>query len=224
LAIMKWKTQTMNNMDPFLSMDELLGVNPKNKNSFTNKPLVMQHNLYLTGEIQSADNYTDWFELIRNANKTDIIRIHINSYGGDLFTAIQLMRCMAESQGNIIASVEGACMSAATMVFLHADTFEVSDHSAFMFHNYSGISIGKGGEMYAQVSFEKKLFDKLMKKVYIDFLQEDEIDEILHGKDLWLDGEEVILRLKEMGKDTEQLELKLGDDENEEKDGDEEKA
>ena len=81
-----------------------------------------------------------------------------------------------------------------------------------MFHNYSGISIGKGGEMFAQVSFEKKLFDKLMNKVYSEFLSETEIKDILEGRDLWLDGDEVITRLKSMKKDAEQLELKLGDD------------
>lgn len=201
----------MNNMDP-LGLDELIGMGQKNKTIFSNKSLVQQHDLYLTGEIGPADQYTDWFELLRNASKSDIIRIHINSYGGDLFTAVQLMRCITESEGNIIASVEGACMSAATMVFLQADTFEVSEHSAFMFHNYSGISIGKGGEMFAQVSFEKKLFDKLMNKVYSEFLSENEIKDILEGRDLWLDGDEVITRLKSMKKDAEQLELKLGDD------------
>ena len=195
-------------MEP-LGLDELLGMGQKNKNIFANKQIVSKHDLYLTGEIGAPDQYTDWFELIRNGGKSDIITIHINSHGGDLFTAVQLMRCIQESQAVITTSVEGACMSAATMVFLQAQSFEVSEHSAFMFHNYSGISVGKGGEMYAQVSFEKKLFDKMMKKVYSGFLSEEEITDILEGKDLWLDGDEVVTRLKAMKKDVEQLELAL---------------
>ena len=67
----------MNNMDP-LGLDELLGMGQKNKSIFSNKSLVQQHDLYLTGEIGPADQYTDWFELLRNASKSDIIRIHIN--------------------------------------------------------------------------------------------------------------------------------------------------
>jgi len=51
-----------------------------------------------------------------------------------------------------------------------------------------------------------------MKKVYSDFLSEDEITDILEGKDLWLDGDEVITRLKSMKKEVEQLELELDDD------------
>jgi ATP-dependent protease ClpP protease subunit len=201
-------------IDP-LGLDELLGMGQKNKNMFPSKSIVAKHDLYLTGEIKAADQYTDWFELIRSGSKSDIITIHINSYGGDLFTAIQLMRCIQESDAIITASVEGACMSAATMVFLQAQSFEISDHSAFMFHNYSGIAVGKGAEMFAQVSFEKKLIDKMMKKVYSGFLSDTEIKDVLEGKDLWLDGEEVILRLKAMKKNVEQLELELdvdGDD------------
>jgi len=66
--------------------------------------------------------------------------------------------------------------------------------------------------MFAQVSFEKKLVDKMMKKVYSGFLSEDEITDILEGKDLWLDGDEVVTRLKAMKKEVEQLELELDDD------------
>lgn len=199
------------NVDPLGPLDDILGTGQKNKNIFSGKSLVQQHDLYLSGEIKSSDQYTDWFELLRSASKSDIIKIHINSYGGDLFTAIQLMRCIIESNGNIVTSVEGACMSAATMIFLASESFEVSDHSAFMFHNYSGISIGKGGEMFEQISFEKKWFNKLVNNIYRDFLTPEEIKDIEQGKDLWLDSDEVIIRLKKLGKfdGKEQLELDL---------------
>ncbi len=205
------------NMDPFAPLDEMLGMGQKNKTIFSGKSLVQQHDLYLTGEIKSAEHYTDWFELLRSAGKSDIIKIHINCYGGDLFTAIQLMRCMTESDGNLVTSVEGACMSAATMIFLASESFEVSEHSAFMFHNYSGISIGKGGEMFEQISFEKKWFNKLVNNVYKDFLTDVEINDIEHGKDLWLDGDEVVVRLKKMGKleTKSQIEMDLGEEDEE---------
>ena len=205
------------NMDPFAPLDEMLGMGQKNKTIFSGKSLVQQHDLYLTGEIKSAEHYTDWFELLRSAGKSDIIKIHINCYGGDLFTAIQLMRCMTESDGNLVTSVEGACMSAATMIFLASESFEVSEHSAFMFHNYSGISIGKGGEMFEQISFEKKWFNKLVNNIYKDFLTDAEINDIEHGKDLWLDGDEVVVRLKKMGKleTKSQIEMDLGEEDEE---------
>jgi ATP-dependent protease ClpP protease subunit len=149
----------------------------------------------LTGEISSPEDYVEWYEIIRNASETDIIKIHINSPGGNLFTAVQLMRVMAECEAKIITSVEGACMSAATMVFLCGHGFEISEHSMFMFHNYSGGTIGKGGEMYDNIMYERKWSDKFMRSVYDNFLTEEEIQSILENKDIWMAPEEVFKRL-----------------------------
>ena len=125
-----------------------------------------------------------------------MIVLHINSFGGDLFTAIQFMRVMSETKATIVASVEGACMSAATLIFLTAKHWEISNHSMFMFHNYSSMNIGKGGEMYDAIMHERSWSDKLLRDIYKDFLTKDEIDSILNNKDIWMTGEEVTKRLK----------------------------
>ena len=161
------------------------------------QPKILGHlySLYLVGEITTPEDYVEWYEIIRNASENDVIKIHINSPGGNLFTAVQLMRVMAESQANILTSVEGACMSAATMVFLSGDGFEISEHSMFMFHNYSGGTIGKGGEMYDNIMYERKWSDRFMRSVYAGFLTDDEIKSILDNKDIWMEPEEVFKRL-----------------------------
>lgn len=171
---------------------------PKNRQQdrFVSRAAVNIHEFYLCGNIDSADEYIDWFDIIRHAGSTDVIRIIINSYGGDLFTAIQFLRVLTESEATVIVSVEGACMSAATMIFLAADQFEVSEHSMFMFHNYSGGVVGKGGEMLDQLQHERVWSEKLLRDIYKDFLTEDEIRLMLNNKDLWMDGEEVIKRLE----------------------------
>lgn len=163
--------------------------------AFINKPVSSLHTFYLSGTIDEPGEYISWFEIMRNAGDNDVIQIHINSYGGDLFTAIQFLRAIADTQAHVICSVEGACMSAATMVFLAADTFEVSEHSIFMFHNYSGGTFGKGGEMIDQIQHERKWSQHLMKRIYGEFLTEPEIASLLDNKDLWMDGEEVLKRL-----------------------------
>lgn len=159
------------------------------------RPVASIHEFYLTGEISEAENYIEWFDSMRHANDTDVVKIYINSYGGDLFTAIQFMRVMADSPATIIASVEGMCMSAATVVFLCADAYEVTPHSVFMFHNYSGGTIGKGGEMIDQLLHERKWSENLMNAIYRDFMNTNEIKAMLDNKDIWMDGEEVVKRL-----------------------------
>jgi ATP-dependent protease ClpP protease subunit len=165
------------------------------------KVLGQLYTFYLVGEITTPDDYVDWFEIIRNATENDIVKIHINSPGGNLFTAVQFMRVMGESQARIIASVEGACMSAATMVFLSADGFEISEHSMFMFHNYSGGTIGKGGEMYDNIMYERKWSDKFMRSIYDGFLTDLEIKSMLENKDIWMEPEEVFKRLNKRGEE-----------------------
>ena len=112
-----------------------------------------------------------------------------------MFTAIQFLRVLSETEATIAVSVEGACMSAATLIFLCGDQFEVSSHSMFMFHNYSSGVEGKGGEMYDRIQHEKTWSEKLLRDIYSDFLTEKEIVSILDNKDIWMDGEEVIKRL-----------------------------
>jgi ATP-dependent protease ClpP protease subunit len=160
------------------------------------KNAVHIHEFYLSGDIDSPEEYIEWFDIIRSASANDIIKIYINSSGGDLFTAIQFMRVLQETDATISVSVEGACMSAATLIFLCGHQFEVSPHSMFMFHNYSSGVMGKGGEMYDRLSHEKGWSEKLMRDVYADFLTDDEISSILGSKDIWMDGDEIIERLK----------------------------
>ena len=164
---------------------------------FPSKPIATIHEFYLTGEIGSPDEYIEWFDAIRHASDTDAVKIYINSFGGDLFTAIQFLRVLSDTPATVICSVEGACMSAATMIFLCADTFEVSEHSMFMFHNYSSATFGKGGEMFDNIVHERKWSEHLLNRIYDGFLTKEEIQSLLHNKDLWMDGEEVVKRIQD---------------------------
>jgi ATP-dependent protease ClpP protease subunit len=165
-------------------------------NAFVDRSISKLHRFYLSGEIKQSSEYTGWFETIRNSGDQDVIIIHINSYGGDLFTAIQFMRVMSETKATIIASVEGSCMSAATIIFLSARHWEISDHSMFMFHNYTSGSFGKGGELYDHIIHERQWSQKLWKDIYGGFLTEPEIKSILDNRDIWMAGDEVTKRLE----------------------------
>jgi ATP-dependent protease ClpP protease subunit len=194
---------------------DLFGKAPKQDDRFFTKPIISVHEFYLNGDIESSDEYIQWFDTIRNASEHDAIKIYINSYGGDLFTAIQFMRVLNETPATVIMSVEGACMSAATMIFLCGENFEVSDHSAFMIHSYSGGMMGKGHELHSQAQYERGWSINLIKKVYHGFLTEEEMQRVIDGADMWMNGDEVIERLKKRQEmlDAEEAENKEDEDE-----------
>lgn len=154
------------------------------------------HEFYLSGVIEGPENYIEWFNVIRNASEYDTVKIYINSGGGDLNTALQFMRVLSDTEADTIASVEGSCMSAATMVMLSCDAIEVSPHSLFMVHNYSGGTIGKGGEMYDNIVFERAWSKAFLADIYKWFLSSEEIESILNNRDIWLTSEQVAERLK----------------------------
>ena len=70
-----------------------------------------------------------------------------------------------------------------------------------MFHNYSGGTIGKGGEMYDNIIYERKWSDKFMRSVYSGFLTDVEIKSMLENKDIWMDPDEVFKRLNIRGEE-----------------------
>lgn len=160
------------------------------------KPLGLMHEFYISGAIDSPECYIDMFDTIRHASPRDTIKLHINSFGGDMFTSLQFMRVLSETEAYVIASIEGACMSAATMLFLVSDSVEITPHSSVMIHNYSSGTYGKGGEQFHQIQHERRWSEVLFKEVYEDFLTKDEIHSVLENKDIWLDSDEVLKRLQ----------------------------
>ena len=169
-------------------------IKPSPSNAYQ-RPVANIFDFYLTGNITEAKDYQDWNQILRTATENDGIVVHINSNGGEIFTAIQLMRSMADSNATICASVEGMCMSAATLIFLCADVVEVSEHSHFMFHTYSSGNWGKGSDQLANVMAGDKWARHLFNQVYKGFLKPQEIKEMIDGKDFWMNPAEVNKRL-----------------------------
>lgn len=163
--------------------------------AFVNKPVAMMHDIYISGPLESPEKLCAEFDHVRSLGPNDQLNLKINSTGGDLFTAIQWLTVLAETEATIVAYIEGACMSAATMIMLSADAYQINPHSMIMLHNYSGGSMGKGHEMAAQLEFERKWSKAFLKDVYKDFLTQKEIDSIWNGTDLWMTGAECADRL-----------------------------
>lgn len=176
------------------------------KTKVPRKVLASLYEFYLSGNITEPEDYIEWFDIIRHCTQEDTVKIYINSGGGNLFTAIQFLRVLAETEATVVVSVEGICASAATLVFLSADVFEVTPHSMFLFHTYSGGTFGKGMDMYNQIAHERKWSEKLFAEVYEDFLTKEEINSMLENKDLWMDVDSIIERMNKRIAIREELE------------------
>jgi ATP-dependent protease ClpP protease subunit len=162
----------------------------------SSRPIANLYEFYLVGEIEPAENYIEWFNTIRNCSDMDVIKININSGGGDLFSAVQLLSVLRQTEALKVVFVEGACMSAATIPLMVADEVHIAEHSMIMLHDYSGGVVGKGGEMFDQLAHERKWSENLIRDIYEGFLTEEEFQSLLQNRDLWMSGEDVLKRLK----------------------------
>ena len=180
-----------------IDLEEIIKVKQNGNKLFASKPMATFHEFYLTGRIEEADEYISVFDMIRHAREEDVVKIYVNSPGGDLFTALQFGRAMGDSDATIIVSVEGQCCSAATIIALAADMVELSNHCVWMCHNYSSGMIGKGHELHSQAEFERDWSIKLMKDIYDGFLTDKEINAMLDGRDIWLAADDVMKRLEQ---------------------------
>lgn len=174
---------------------ELAKILGKNRTIWEEKTLATLLSVYIVGEIDEAEEYLEVFDKIRSAGELDIIRIHINSPGGYLHTAIQFMRCMRESRAKIVISVEGECMSAATLLMLNGHEFEISPHSLVMCHTYSTGMRSKGNEIRDRVKFDDEWSKKLFAEAYEGFMTQEEITAMIDGKDFWFTAEQTVERI-----------------------------
>lgn len=155
-----------------------------------------QIDIYVTGGIGAPRDYLSVYHTLASASKDDIVYIHFNSEGGNSGTAIQFRHAIQNCPAMVVGVVQGNCMSAASMILLACDSFVVADFSVLLCHNYRGFLSGKGDEMFDQVTFMQKWCENMIREIYAGFLSDDEIDQIMNGKDIWMDHTETRNRLE----------------------------
>lgn len=179
-----------------LSEDE----DPKSKPYFyyDNQQLATTHHFYLSDAVEGPSEYVDMIHKIKTAGPNDVVYIYLNTPGGRLDTGVQLLNAMRTTQAKVVTVLESEAHSLGTIIFLSGDEFIVHDDCLMMFHNFSGGTWGKGNEQVAQLEATVKWFEKLIRRIYVPFMSEEEFQKIIDGQDLWLDSDEIRTRLKNM--------------------------
>ena len=149
------------------------------------------HTAYLTEQFAEPSLYNKLCYKLVSANEYDKFTIVLNSTGGILDSAFMVADFIKNSQATINCKVVGTVASAATIVALSCDDLVVSNNLAFMIHNYSTGMQGKGHELKAFQKFTDQELNKTFKEFYLGFLSEEEINDVIEGKDIWLNSEEV---------------------------------
>jgi len=166
-------------------------------------PKGIDYHFYLTGEIQEPEAYTDMFDVMSKASPEDTVFLHINTPGGYLYTAIQIIHSIKTCPAAVVGCADGEVSSAGSLIFFGCDGFIVGDYSSFLLHDGSEGIGGKANENVKAAKATAKLLKIVSRDVYGRFFAKKEIKKILAGEDMYLFAEDVAERIEKATKEEE---------------------
>ena len=154
------------------------------------------YDYYLIGPIEAnSSEYIEMMQCLRSLSPMDVFVMHINCAGGSVHTGEQILSAIKDSEGYIIASIEGEACSMATQLCLNADEVVISDGSIFMVHNLSAGAIGNFTSIEDTTAYLKSLNTHLA-ELYNSLLTPEELSRVQHGRDVTLFAAEMRKRLE----------------------------
>lgn len=115
-------------------------------------------------------------ELAKLPASIKVIKLHINSPGGDVFSASAMANALREQSAkgrSVEAFVEGISASAATVVMMGADVITVADNALVMVHHPWSIAVGNAKD-FRKAAEE---LDKLTNTIVSAYRWHSELDE-----------------------------------------------
>lgn len=143
----------------------------------------------LARPITEADDFADEFQILAAAGKDDTVRMLIVSPGGSLDTCSLITKSMAECKASITGWIGPTCASAGSAIALACDDWEVDEMSCLMIHTASFGDGGKAPEVEASVASKLRQIRRWVTNTYAGFLTEEEIENVIAGRDYWFDVE-----------------------------------
>jgi ATP-dependent protease ClpP protease subunit len=140
--------------------------------------------LELNMKIKEVEN-----KLIKKYNEynghQEYIYLHINSFGGSVFSAFSVIDTIRNSKIPVVSIIEGAAASAATLISVMCDYRIIYENSYMLIHQLSSGTWGKMSELEDEMENLKELMNAI-RKIYKETtnIPEGEINEILKH-DLW---------------------------------------
>ena len=162
---------------------------------------------YLINEIEDIEDYIDFLRALGECHPNDTVDVHINCFGGAMYAGYHLFDALVDCPATINMHVDGFCASAASTILMAGDNFDFAPHACVMVHSMSAMFYGKWHEMTARLEFDKTWFEKSAREIYKGFMTEEEIEDMIKGKDFWFTSEEACERIKAARKEDHDKQL-----------------
>ncbi len=133
---------------------------------------------------------------IEELTENDVVEFQINSPGGDLTGLVALLHAVRMTDAETVATIIGDCYSAASLLALSCDVVSVGSLANMLCHSASFGSRGKATDVRHHVNHLTDYAESIFRECYEHFLSEEEIEDVLAGKELYLNFDEINERLQ----------------------------
>lgn len=148
-------------------------------------------------EFSQPSYYRNVVNMLMDATEDDIVVFMINSPGGSKDALDSLLEAIRMTEAETLAVIAGGAHSAASILALNCDSIVVTESSAMLCHYVRYGTAGKGSDVLAHVEHVSKTSQKLVRDTYRDFLSDPEIEELISGREIYLDADEIAERLSQ---------------------------
>lgn len=144
----------------------------------------------IDGAIHSPKQFSTAVHILGMAKEDDSIEVRITDCpGGSIGATDGFLHAIRKCQAHIHMVAAGGVHSMGSMILLEADSFELAGGFNSLIHCGSGGSYGNMNEVRVQNKFDEEFYVRKFKEAYEAFLTPKELNDMLEGKDIWLDAQ-----------------------------------
>jgi ATP-dependent protease ClpP protease subunit len=148
------------------------------------------YRIEIDGAIEEVSQFSTAIMVLDKATEEDRVEIYLSDCpGGSVNAGGALIHAIRKCLAPIHMTVSGGCHSMASQILLEAQSFELAENFNSLIHNGSDGAYGNVNEYMAKAKFDEVFRTKQFREAYKYFLTQEEIDEVLEGKNLWIDAQ-----------------------------------
>ena len=158
-------------------------------------PLGILYKVYIYGLIEDPYSFVEAIDVLNNASEHDRVEVHLATPGGCVDAAIVFIHAINTCKATVVGFAEATVASAGVPIFLSCDSYVLTPYCTFMVHDGSFGSMQKTNEHFKHIVSIRKLLKKLYEETLYPAFDHGEIEEVLDGKDIYVDSEEMLERI-----------------------------
>jgi ATP-dependent protease ClpP protease subunit len=155
--------------------------------SVTKVPKSHVYDVYLSDVVDDRnESYFGLLQILRQVTKDDEVIVYLANRGGSCQVGLMLITAFKHCPAHVTMNVVAPCYSMGACLALCGNALIMQPSTFLMFHNYSGGSEGKGGELLQGTIEYSKHSMEFTKHFCTPFLSPEELKKIENDQDVYV--------------------------------------